>query len=51
MKPTKALIVAAAMAFAFGPISGCASIAAYEANHPYYRFPVSGCGGCGGAGG
>ena len=51
MKPTKVLIVAVAMALACGPISGCTSIAAYEASHPYYRFPVSGCGGCGGCGG
>ena len=48
MKPTKVLIVAVAMALACGPISGCTSITAYEASHPYYRFPVSGC--CGGAG-
>lgn len=39
MKPTKVLIVAVAMALACGPISGCTSIAAYEASHPYYRFP------------
>jgi hypothetical protein len=51
MKPTKVLIVIVAMALAFGPISGCTSIGAYETSHPYYRFPVSGCGGCGGAGG
>jgi hypothetical protein len=34
MKP-KVLFIVAAMTIAFGPISGCASIAAYE-NHPYY---------------
>jgi hypothetical protein len=51
MKPTKVLIAAVAMALACGPISGCTSIATYEVSHPYYRFPVSGCGGCGGAGG
>jgi hypothetical protein len=47
----RVLFLVAAMALVFGPISGCASIAAYEAQHPYYRFPVSGCGGCGGTGG
>jgi hypothetical protein len=43
--------IAAAMAIAFSQASGCASIATYEASHPYYRFPVRGCGGCGGTGG
>ena len=51
MKPTKVLIVAVAMALACGPISGCTSIAAYEASHPYYRFPSAAVAACGGAGG
>ena len=35
----------AAMALAFTQILGCASITAYEASHPYYRFPARGGGG------
>jgi hypothetical protein len=38
-------IVVAAMAVALGHVLGCASIAAYQASHPYYRFPGSGAGG------
>ena len=46
MKP----IVVAAMILALSQVSGCTSIAAYQASHPYYRFP-SGGGGGGGNGG
>jgi hypothetical protein len=42
---TKALAVALALSL----VSGCASIADYQANHPYYAFP--GRGGGGGNGG
>jgi hypothetical protein len=38
------LFAAAAMALALGHLSGCASIAAYQASHPYYRFPGGGGG-------
>jgi hypothetical protein len=33
------------MVFALGHVFGCASIAAYQASHPYYKFPGSGAGG------
>jgi hypothetical protein len=46
----RVLFIVAAITITFGPLSGCASIAAYEASHPYYRFPVTGCGGCGAGG-
>jgi hypothetical protein len=39
------LLVVASMAFALGHVSGCTSIAAYQASHPYYKFPGSGAGG------
>jgi hypothetical protein len=35
------LFLAAAMALSLCNVSGCASIAAYEASHPPYRFPAS----------
>jgi len=38
------LFAAAAMALSLGHLSGCASIAAYQASHPYYRFPGGGGG-------
>jgi hypothetical protein len=44
MPGMKILFVVAAMALAFGLVSGCAPIAAYEVNHSYYRFPGSGGG-------
>jgi hypothetical protein len=44
------LLVLAVMALALG-LSGCASLAAYEAAHPYYRFPASGFGVGGGPNG
>ena len=47
MPGMKILLVLAAMAFALGHISGCASIAAYQASHPYYKFPGGGAGGGG----
>jgi hypothetical protein len=50
MQPTKVLFVLAVISLALGPVSGCASIAAYNATHPYYRFPGGGGGG-GGTGG
>jgi hypothetical protein len=40
-----------AMALALNLVSGCASIAGYQANHPYYTFPGRGGGGGGGNGG
>jgi hypothetical protein len=40
----KILFVVAAVALVFGTIPGCASIAAYQQTHPYYRFPGSGGG-------
>lgn len=46
----KILLVVAAMALALGQVLGCASIAAYQASHPYQRFPGRGGGG-GGTGG
>ena len=45
MRIVQILSVVAAMAFTLGHVSGCASIAAYQASHPYYKFPVSGVGG------
>ena len=30
---------------ALGHLSACTSLAAYQAHHPYYRFPSSGFGG------
>jgi hypothetical protein len=48
--PAKVLLVIAAMALALGYVSGCASIAAYQANHPYYKFPGGGGGGGGNGG-
>jgi len=45
MPEMRILFVVAAMAFALSQISGCASIAAYQASHPYYKFPGSGAGG------
>jgi hypothetical protein len=38
------------VALALGYVSGCASIAAYQANHPYYKFPGGGGGGGGNGG-
>jgi hypothetical protein len=38
------------MALALG-LSGCASLATYEAHHPYYRFPATGFGVGGGPNG
>jgi len=46
----KEILILVAMVFAVA-VSGCASIAAYQASHPPYRFPVSGGGGGGGNGG
>jgi hypothetical protein len=46
----KSLLVVAAMAIILGNITACASIAAYQASHPPYRFPVSGGGGGGNGG-
>jgi hypothetical protein len=46
----RAAIVVATLVLGFSQVSGCASIAAYEASHPYYRFPGGGGGG-GGTGG
>ena len=45
MPDMRILFVVAAMAFTLSQISGCASIAAYQASHPYYKFPGSGAGG------
>jgi len=45
MSGMKIAFVVAAMAFALGQVPGCASIAAYQANHPYYKFPGGGGGG------
>jgi hypothetical protein len=50
MKPTKVLFVIAAKALALGHLSGCAPIAGYQENHPYYRFPGGGGGGGGNGG-
>jgi hypothetical protein len=44
----RAAIVAATLVLGFSQASGCASIAAYEASHPYYRFRGGGGGGTGG---
>jgi hypothetical protein len=44
------MVAALAVAIATGFVAGCASIAAYQASHPYYRFPGRGGGG-GGTGG
>jgi uncharacterized protein YceK len=41
----KITLVVAAMALAICHVSGCASVAAYEASHPYYKFPGRGAGG------
>jgi hypothetical protein len=38
----KILFVAAAVALVVGAISGCTSIAAYQASHLYCKFPGSG---------
>ena len=46
MPGMKILFVVAALTLVPGHLTGCASIAAYQANHPYYRFP----GGAGGSG-
>jgi hypothetical protein len=43
----RAAIVVATLVLGFSQVSGCASIATYEASHPYYRFPGRG-GGTGG---
>jgi hypothetical protein len=51
MRELKILFVVAAMTLALGQVLGCASIAAYHASHPYYRFPGGGGGGGGGTGG
>jgi hypothetical protein len=48
MKP--AVLFVAAMAFVLGHVSACSSIAAYQANHPYYMFPGRGGGGGGNGG-
>lgn len=45
MPGMKIAFVVVAMAFALGHVSGCASIAAYQASHPYYKFPGGGGGG------
>ncbi|MEJ0020000.1 MAG: hypothetical protein WDN25_26325 [Acetobacteraceae bacterium] len=45
------LFLLSALGFMLGSASGCSSIAAYEASHPPYKFPVSGCCGGGGNGG
>jgi hypothetical protein len=50
MKPSKVLLVLAAMALALGHVAGCASIAGYQASHPYYKFPGGGGGGGGNGG-
>ena len=42
--------VAAVIVLALSQVSGCASITAYEASHPYQKFPGRGGGG-GGTGG
>jgi hypothetical protein len=47
MPDMKILFVVVAAAIALVHVSGCASIAAYQASHPYYRFPASGYGGGG----
>jgi hypothetical protein len=44
MPEIKVLLVIVAITF-LGHVSGCASIAAYQASHPYYRFPGGGGGG------
>jgi hypothetical protein len=46
----RATIVVTTLVLGFSQVSGCASIAAYEASHPCYRFPGGGGGG-GGTGG
>jgi hypothetical protein len=46
MMVIKTLVVVAATAVALVNVPGCASIASYQASHPYYRFP----GGNGGGG-
>lgn len=43
--------VLAVMALALGHLSACASLAAYQARHPYYKFPSSGFGVGGGPNG
>ena len=48
MSGSKILFVVAAMTLVLGYVSGCASIAAYQASHPYYRFPGGGRGYSGG---
>jgi len=45
MPGMKIAFVVVAIAVAIGHVSGCASIAAYEASHPYYKFPGGGGGG------
>jgi hypothetical protein len=47
MPGMKIAVVVAAQVLAIGHVSGCASIAAYEASHPYYKFPGGGGGGGG----
>jgi uncharacterized protein YceK len=47
----KILFLAATMALTLCNVSGCASIAAYEASHPPYQFPKNYGGGGGGNGG
>jgi hypothetical protein len=44
---TANLFLAATMALTLCNVSGCASITAYEASHPLYRFPKSYVGGGG----
>jgi hypothetical protein len=46
-RATANLFLAATMAFTLCNVSGCASIVAYEASHPPYRFPKSYVGGGG----
>ena len=46
-RATANLFLAATMALTLCNVSGCASIAAYEASHPPYRFPKSYVGGGG----
>ena len=45
MPGMKIAFVVAAIVVALGQVSGCASIAAYQASHPYYKFPGGGGGG------
>ena len=40
----KILFVSGVVMLVVGAISGCTSIAAYQASHPYYRFPGGGGG-------